>query len=217
MNFRKWCAIWLVVVVFDTSPILGEPLLRGTVHDDGARFAGFYGGVNAGYGWGSASLSGIANNGVDMDGFAVGGQVGFRHRLDNFVFGVEGDVDATSMSYEESLGGVTTSVSSNWLSSIRGNVGFVADNLLFYATAGVAWGEMEMRASAMGVSASLSDTMTGFVYGGGIELAVTPRFTSRLEVLHYDFSEQDLDVLGTTVAYDADFTVIRTGLSYYLN
>ncbi len=49
-------------------------------------WAGFYAGVNAGYGWASGGL----------DGFVGGGQLGYNWQSGNLVFGIEGDFQGTA-------------------------------------------------------------------------------------------------------------------------
>ncbi len=132
------------------------------------------------------------------------------------VFGVEGDLSAANVEYSESILGITGTLGINWLSSLRVRLGFApTDGLLIYGTGGVAWGEAEVSASIGALSASLADTMFGFVIGGGAEMQFAQGLSGRLEVLYYKFSDQRLSIGGVgSLDYDADVTVVRAGLNW---
>lgn len=198
-------------------PAHSESLFRGAITEDAGDFRGLYAGANVGYGFGSASFAAFPSDAAELEGVAGGGHFGFSHRIERMIFGLEADYDAAAISVEESSGGVTASIEASWLASIRGRFGVISDDTLIYGTAGVAWAGMELSASIMGVTASVSDTLTGFVVGGGVEHKFGPRLTGRIELLHYDFSGQEFEAAGTAIGYDADFTVIRTGVSYHVN
>jgi len=110
----------------------------------------------------------------------------------------------------------------NWLSSVRGRVGYTWDQTLFYATGGIAWGNFGYAASAAfgpSASASFSDTKTGWVIGGGAEWAFSPGWSLRAEYLHYEFAgtSRTVPTAGGTVSFgwqDTSVDVVRTGVTY---
>jgi outer membrane immunogenic protein len=146
-------------------------------------WTGFYFGANLGAAFGDDS----AFLGDDSE-FVGGVHVGYNWQKNgNLVLGLEGDVDfADDVDY---------------LATIRGRVGFAADRTLFYGTGGVAF------LSADDTSGD-SDTLTGYVVGGGIEHKIRDNVSLGLEGLYYNF-EDDLD------SDDADFFTVRGRLTYH--
>ena len=150
---------------------------------------GFYVGVNGGYAWGSGDSTVISDgvnratlDAIDPSGFLGGGQVGYNAQFGNFVIGAEADiqggwVDGSSTGVAGVFGPVATSSDLNWLSTVRGRVGFAADRMLIYATGGVAWADMDFTAGG----ASGSETLTGYALGGGVEWALGNNWTARAE------------------------------------
>ncbi len=176
-------------------------------------WTGFYYGVHVGYGWSDIDWSetGPAFNGShDGSGALAGGQIGYNWQAGRFVYGIEGDISASWIDGGNGCCGHSV----DWLASIRGRAGFTAfDNrTLFYVTAGAAWADIEY--SSIG---SHSDTHFGWVAGGGIERALTPSLSARVEYLYYDFD--DVTAAPGTVApgaatFDPSLHTVRFGLNY---
>jgi len=192
---------------------MAAALLAAPAAADGRRFgpvgppdylppvwSGFYVGAHLGYASvdAEAKASGFGTTvGVRVeDSDAVGGlQVGYNWRAGQYVFGVEADIDVIS---DLNLG------------SIRGRIGFAPDNLLVYATAGLAFADGE------------TDSTTGFVIGGGVELDLNSHWrnmTVGVEALYYAFEEQNgtVSAFGNVIHYsvDADAFVVRGRLNYH--
>jgi outer membrane immunogenic protein len=155
------------------------------------NWTGCYAGVNAGYGWGRTTSNhtddsnpadpfqgpgAVLPTSYDTGGRgALGGaQVGCNLQTGQFVFGLEGDIDAVRFSGSASttvpgngafvnVAGLATTVllpasvvtateqvSERWLSTIRARVGFtVADRLLLFATGGLAVGSVSTTGSVV--------------------------------------------------------------------
>src|SRR6185437_9888119 len=60
-------------------------------------WTGFYAGINGGYGWGgNTSFSApFPSSSFDTSGGLVGGTLGYNYQMNQLVFGVEGDIDAS--------------------------------------------------------------------------------------------------------------------------
>jgi outer membrane immunogenic protein len=137
------------------------------------------------------------------------------------LLGVEGDATWSgaerSSKQTDGTDVYTLKVGVPWVASVRGRVGLVSDSWLFFATAGLAFGELKMDVTMPGspLKLGLSKSDTGYIIGGGIEKQFNQRFSGRAEVLRYGFS----DVVLTSGApkTDLDFTVLRAGLSLHLN
>src|ERR1700742_3441716 len=112
------------------------------------NWTGFYAGLNAGYGWGdqTLSVSGAGSAGslkTNLNGFVGGGQIGYNWQApNNFVFGVEADIDGSSARKTATgtltvLGvGVTTTATNrlDYLGTVRGRLGYAAGSWMPYIT-----------------------------------------------------------------------------------
>jgi outer membrane immunogenic protein len=96
-------------------------------------WAGPYIGGNLGYEWGS-----VRNNPAKPSGFNGGAQAGYNWQMGNWVFGVEGDIEATAA--EDTF--APWKFSNPWFGTLRGRAGYAISNVLFYGTGGLAFGEL---------------------------------------------------------------------------
>lgn len=178
-------------------------------------WTGIYVGGQIGYGWlnGNNNFTGFdpvtgfgvaTNVGGTANGVIGGANVGYNYQINQFVIGLEGTVDGTSISNTAVanvplLGGtfgVTANSSIPIEGSIRGRLGFAWDRALIYATGGVAFGGFNTNFNGFGVGAggvpifgstSVSDTRVGWTVGGGIQYAVTNNWSVRAEYRYTDF------------------------------
>jgi outer membrane immunogenic protein len=128
------------------------------------------------------------------------------------VFGIEADI---SSSWIEGGSGCCGH-GINWLTSVRGRAGLASyDNRwLFYATAGAAWADVDYSSAGF---AGHSETQFGWVAGAGIERALTPNLTARIEYLYYDFDGVTAPAgsLGPAAAdLDPSMHAVRFGLNF---
>jgi len=163
------------------------------------RWYGPYGGLNLGFEWGN--LSGFS---VSPTGVIAGGQLGYNWQNGQFVFGAEtdlqlSDADATFASYQ---------FSNPWFGTARGRAGIAWGYTLFYATAGLAYGEGKFT------SATFSDSITslGWTAGAGVEFAFTPCWSVKAEYLFYDLGTQSSPLIGVNTTFSAE--VLRVGVNY---
>ena len=150
--------------------------------------------------------------------FGFGGYAGYNWQINNFVAGIEADVNyvgakktfspAHNFFYCGPKCEVSATNELNWLATLRGRAGIPIDRVLFYGTAGIAlggindhWGYGDTsQPGTMGFSDSyfkVDEVRVGFVYGGGIEFAATHNLLMRLEVLHVDFGTSNSSFTGT--------------------
>jgi outer membrane immunogenic protein len=180
-----------------------------------------------------------------------GGKIGYDWQglfgWDRVVVGVVGEFDWTGLrgnqqttgffdGVPDGLGTATERI--DWLASARGRVGWAFDNVLFYATGGVAWTRIKESASftcpfptcatggePFGFSSSASTSKTGAVAGGGFEYRVTPHVSVVGEFLWYGFGSSSLnsqlcDVSGcapgtyTTAFKDQDIVSGTLGVNW---
>jgi outer membrane immunogenic protein len=178
-------------------------------------WTGVYIGGQIGYAW--------ANDNVDLFGIdafgdtesstfssrpqgVIGGaHVGYNLQINQWVLGLEGDVNGTSMSrtvvapiFDSTAllsDIVGSSIRSDIQGSIRGRVGIAWDRALIYGTGGVAFGGFNTSYSdpngfltgTPGATDNFSNTRVGWTAGGGIEYAVTNNWSIRAEYRYTNF------------------------------
>lgn len=212
----------LAEAALHVGPALAEPYIpRGSYPGYVAApvpvapiWTGVYVGGHLGGGWGSSSSSATPDD--TLSGLVGGIHGGYNHQRGSFLIGVE--ADATPSGAEKSwqifdgTQHLKATASVPWVASIRGRVGLVNENWLFFVTGGVGFGEVKGEVSASGLKVSVSGTDTGYVVGGGVERQFGNRFSARAEVLHYGFT----DLAIATTKADLDFTVVRAGLTFHV-
>jgi outer membrane immunogenic protein len=152
------------------------------------NWTGFYVGGHVGYGWGDL-------NGVDVDGFLGGVQVGVNLQFArNWVIGVEADIAATDIG----VGGLRQ----DWLFTARARLGYAWDRTMLYVTAGIA---------ATDTNNVAISGFAGGVYGVGIEHAFAPRWSVKAEWLYVDYGTEILALGG---AATLDNHLLRLGVNY---
>ncbi|MGV3490948.1 MAG: outer membrane protein [Devosia sp.] len=210
-------------------------------------WSGFYAGVHAGYGWGtqtddqsdlfpggtpapSPTITIFAADEFDVDGFIGGVHAGFNAQMDQFVLGVEGDVDWTGIgggmdaTYPDGDGGEalrSLSLDSLWQASLRARAGLVVDErTLFYATGGIAFAQAELTVEDIsetpGDPSSSSDTAmhTGWTVGLGAEHAFTDTVLGRAELRYTDFGLQTYDTIDGPVESEWNQLTATVGVSF---
>jgi outer membrane immunogenic protein len=169
------------------------------------NWTGFYIGGNAGYAFASnLSTTGcIAGNsgafppipasgcgtiaGSSASGFAGGGQIGGNVQWNALVLGVEGDWDYSGQQVTQTGPGFTGAVKLPWFATARARVGVAADRVLFYATGGAAWIDVNPTVSSAGINwFNVTNTHTGWTAGAGVEWAFAQNWTARAEYLFMD-------------------------------
>jgi len=177
-------------------------------------WAGAYVGAHAGYRWGGANYSAAAyiapgslaipaiSNSFNLNSGILGLQAGYNHLLSpNYLLGLEGDFTwgqgKSSLSQIYGFDGTTYRSTSeaklDWQATIRGRLGVINGNWLFYGTTGVAfiragWADSSSISSpATSASSSSSKTLTGWVVGTGTEYMVSRNWIARAEYLYEKF------------------------------
>jgi outer membrane immunogenic protein len=166
------------------------------------RWTGLYIGGNIGGAWAQRdvndSLFGLNfGNGFSRGLFIGGGQIGGNYQFGYFVLGVEGDFDWAANNdggngvFVPQAGGIVQVTSNNrWVSTLAARFGVAFDNgTLVYGKAGGGWvGNDGFTVTNVTTGASItglnSNTASGWLLGGGVEWAITPIWSAKLE---YDF------------------------------
>lgn len=201
------------------APMYTKAPVMAPVYD----WTGFYLGGNVGYGWGANtgsgyssftdSLGGLAGffaaggnvlPGVNPNGIIGGGQIGYNWQISPWVLGIVADIQASDMKASgtgaASIGAFTSITESktakiDWFGTVRAKVGYAVNNVLFYGTGGLAYGEVNASTSFNDPSAgggprvfagSSSSTKTGWAAGAGVDYALSRNWTVGAEYLYVD-------------------------------
>jgi outer membrane immunogenic protein len=180
-------------------------------------------------------------------GFTGGVQAGYNWQSGNIVFGGEGDFGAFSLGDSTSPTGafpspflgtaysLTESMSTSWLATFRGRLGYtVTPELLLYVTGGLAFTDFKFSSSYSDNAVSVlfpggtgfgsrSEVKTGWTLGGGGEWLLDGPWSIKAEYLYLDFGSVNVPVaLSNTPAFtqtmqvEADLSaqVARVGVNY---
>jgi len=167
----------------------------------GYMWQGPYVGANLGYQW-----SGINNNPASPSGIAGGVQAGYNVQYGQFVFGGETDLQVTGANDTFA----PWKFSNPWFGTLRARAGLAISSVLFYGTAGLAYGTLNMKNTLTSVSES--HTSTGWAGGVGVEAALTGNWSARAEYLYVDLSSSSFVLDGNSHGIQSN--LLRFGVNY---
>jgi outer membrane immunogenic protein len=184
-------------------------------------WTGLYLGGQIGYGWGTDTLTVYPwrfGTNYTPNGVLGGAHVGYNLQMNQFVAGLEGDVEGTGISRNFSPGGVIYDTKIPAQGSIRGRLGVAFDRVLLYATGGGEFAGFDTSYSGLGPF-NQAHTQAGWTVGGGIEYAVTNNWSVRGEYRYTDFGHLTDSTpftfgIGSTVTHHETENAVRAGFSY---
>ena len=151
---------------------------------------------------------------TNVSGAIGGAHLGYNWQINQFVLGVESDVDSTNLNGHEvnPLGGIsgvvipiplTDKVRSTIEGSFRGRIGWAWNNWLFYGTGGIAFTDFTSNYQFASIlTDDRTSTRVGWTAGGGIEWAFNNNWIFGVEYRYSDFghfTDNDLfSLAGTT-------------------
>jgi outer membrane immunogenic protein len=176
-------------------PYTKAPPMIAALYD----WSGFYVGANGGWGssrkcWDFVTPAGTFVGGEgchDATGGVAGGQVGYRWQAGTWVFGLEAQGNwADLKGRNRSL--INTAVDNeskiNAFGLFTGQVGYAANNVLFYVKGGAAVTSDRFRTYAAGTNIVTSttgdDTRWGGAIGAGLEYGFAPNWSAGIEYDH---------------------------------
>jgi len=193
-------------------------------------WTGFYVGGHVGYSRGNARVNLVDD---DMTNFnhrfgsvTAGLQGGYNYVLPSrLLLGVEADMSFPNYLSADDLAWFRTTPDTDiaekieFMSTVRGRLGYALDHWMVYATGGFAWslGRFLQRPGAVDDIDKALHLHTGWAVGTGAEFAIAPNWIARLEYLYANFGHADvLFPSGTTAGSAYDVHMIRGGLNYKL-
>jgi outer membrane immunogenic protein len=208
------------------------------------NWSGFYLGANAGAKWAnfdetfrSGTLTPLGFSGDSDVSWLAGGQLGFMWQTGQFVFGIEGDMDATHLHNSFTSVGVvgpfvagdSFAIKNDWQASARGRLGYAFDRTLLYVTGGGAWANVKTTAAFVpvgtipGVVLTNNRTIFGWTLGGGIDYGIAPGWSIGAEYRFTRFERNNNDLGFITpvvpVAFDThlDTNEVTARVNYHFN
>lgn len=203
----------------------------------GGSWEGAYVGLHAGYGWGDVSVKdttgGVTPGPFDYTarGFLGGASAGYNLQAGITVVGIEADIGYLGLNgrgiipSSDPAHHQDITLDGGLYGDITGRLGFVRGNALFYGKGGLALygGEALQKTTKPGFVSHGTGTFTGWTAGGGLEFALTPHTTLKVEYLHFDFGHQGGDqtsvsddpvgfVYKNTTSLTAD--TVKLGINY---
>jgi outer membrane immunogenic protein len=172
------------------------------------NWSGFYVGGHIGYGNSRFNFNTTTSPPNTRDDSPVGGvQLGYNWQMGNIVWGLEGDASAVGF-----LGGHSdyAELDADFISSIRGRLGYAFNRILIYGTAGGAL--VHERGMGSNFTRLSFNKFTG-VAGGGVEYAVTKDFSVRAEALDY-FGAGSVSLGGDDTGQLKNVVVGRLGVNW---
>jgi opacity protein-like surface antigen len=202
----------------------------GSKYSSGAGYnwTGPYAGISAGSLWGSTHWAQPGNMAEpDYAGYLAGGQFGYNYQFGHTVLGIEADagvsnargsiscpLDPNSYGCQDDVGA---------LGSITARLGYAWGRALFYAKGGWAFGEvttgmaLNYGTPASGTALTSSTNWeNGWTAGGGMEFALTDRWSAKAEYMHHEFGANAYTVAqGMTASTAASGDAVRVGVNYH--
>ncbi|WP_187829786.1 outer membrane protein [Labrys sp. KNU-23] len=246
MKLRISASAFLLVTVgasaADLAPAAVEPVAPAAAYN----WTGFYAGINGGDGFGSShdvtmsELFPATGPLVDRYGSlspkgGFGGvQAGYNRQAGNLVLGLEGDIQGGGISDKAGRIGanagyfLSTKSQVNWFGTVRPRIGYAFDNILFYATGGLAVGGVKYTQNYVNgdflAHPRTSKTRVGFAVGGGAEYAFSQHWTAKLEYQYIDLGRSKISATEINGGEPTDYTIhtrlrtdfhtVRLGVNY---
>jgi outer membrane immunogenic protein len=181
-----------------------------------ANWTGFYVGLNAGYGFGRSDWDPlVVSANPSPKGFLAGFTAGYNYQSGVWVWGLEGDLDFSTIKGSTACGVATCETKNSWLGTARARLGYAGwGNWLLYGTGGAAVGDIKASNSLVGTATA---NKIGWAAGLGAEYAMWSNWTLKAEYLYVDLGSATCDVscaafVGDKVTFKAN--ILRAGVNY---
>jgi outer membrane immunogenic protein len=204
-------------------PWVKEPVpVASPIYD----WTGIYVGLEGGGSWGNSrhvdAATGLNDTGTfDVNGGLGGVTVGVNWQTASWVFGLEGDaswVGQRGSSVDNGPAGnpaFTSFTKEEWLSTIRGRVGYAANTALFYVTGGwaIAGTRSGLTSTATGALIDISDdTRNGWTVGAGLEWAFLPQWSAKIEYLYVGLENKPFATINAGAAFNRSSVTLNDNL-----
>lgn len=201
-------------------------------------WSGFYIGVNGGWGsshhsWDSVSPFLAGSEGShDATGGVAGGQIGYRWQSGTWVFGLEAqgnwaDLRGDNLSTLFVVPGFRNESKIDAFGLFTGQIGWAANNVLFYVKGGAAVTDNRNRIYSIATNSVFGttgdDTRWGGTVGVGLEYAFAPNWSAAVEYDHLFMQDRTMDftspatgllVGSDRIRQDVDLVTVRVNYRF---
>jgi outer membrane immunogenic protein len=200
------------------------------------NWTGFYVGIQGGTGWSSGVIQTdprpFTSDSYQPNGGVIGGSAGYNLEVNRVVLGVEADGSGSWIKgntigtdpISGNCGGAPPRCFSNLESfaTVRARAGFAVDNVLPYATGGLAVGWLhgqEGDTATDGAFGSGTKAIAGWTVGFGVEALFNQRWSAKVEYLYLNLGNHvifDDNVGGAIFPESIKFAtnILRIGINY---
>jgi len=194
-------------------------------------WSGIYAGGHVGYSRGRAGTTLSDPAPLDASnsfGSLFGGvQLGWNYMLTpRTLLGVEADISFPNYLSADNVASSRTTARTDvaheidYIGTLRGRFGYATDRWLIYGTGGFAFtqGRFLQTPGAADDQDKILRMLTGWTLGGGIETAIAPRWTARIEYFYTNFGTANVTFpSGTQYSSTFDIHTLRLGLNRKLD
>lgn len=206
------------------------PAFKAPAYPSPFDWNGFYFGGHVGYARGATDAT-VTDGSRTRAGFLFGSQYGGIQGGYNIVLpsrlmlGIEGDatfanfLDQDAVVWTGLTARSTVTENIDFISTVRGRVGYVFDKYLVYGTGGFAWSSSHVTRAPFGQDEEFvrPGLRTGWVAGAGVEYGFESEWSLRLEYLYSRFGGLGVTFpFGAQYASTLDHHVVRLGLNYHI-
>jgi outer membrane immunogenic protein len=191
--------------------VAATPAAAADLYGRGPQFAaapfsaynwnGLYVGVNLGYQWSKVTNWGPS---VQPNGLMGGGQVGYNWQFGQLVLGAEADLQASGANDTFAA----YKFSNPWFGTVRARAGYAMNNVLFYATGGLAYGGGKIEFAGL----NNTNTHVGWTAGAGVEVGLTPNWSAKAEYLYVRLDDEAYVLTGVNNGFQS--SIFRLGVNY---
>lgn len=207
-------------------PLQAPPSVAVPFDWTGAYFGGHVG-YSRGYGRNTLFDPDPTAAGTSFGSMFGGLQFGYNYLLPSrLLVGIEGDISFPNFLDDGIVTSRPTPTSTvteklNFVSTVRGRVGYAFDHWLIYGTGGVAWSQARFLEDSglTGNEDKVLRMRAGWALGAGAELAIAPGWSARLEYL-YDRLGKASGTFPSGTGYESmtvDLYSLRLGLNRKLD
>ena len=218
----------------------GGSLKDGLGDWGGYNWGGPYAGVSIGSIRGQAPATAVAPATGTSDETMptlAGGQAGYNYQIGRIVAGVEGDFGSSNARDAKACPNLfffSCEAGLEQMGSLTGRLGYAWGRALFYGKGGWAFGDVQVGmhsnpnttalidGTPLATVLSTSKWEEGWTAGGGMEFALTERWSGKLEYMHTELGKElfTVDKLGSAsqvVSAPSNNDTVRIGVNYHLN
>lgn len=196
----------VLVCAMQSIAAFADPAAAPATGSQAFSWTGAYVGAEIGYAagnssWDVADLS-YVNNGqtaANKQGFVYAGEIGYNYQLATHILvGVEAEIYGSTKSGTSYLGGEGLTAHNKFGGNVSARLGATFNRLLAFGKVGYARANYKYHLTdSYGDTADGSLTRSGLLVGGGLEYALTPKWSFKAEYDHVSYPTRTVTLNGT--------------------